>query len=439
MASNQDYCTIILVLQDNANVCPDSTVNMVALSGTVGTPSTGKGGTTVMIESNFKELNKTLKTDGTGNYSFSNLPTNYDYTISVQDNKEVMNGVSTLDMVMIQRHILGFEVLTDPKKIIASDIDNNGKITAADLLALRKNILGISTDFPNGQQSWRFVPINYSFLDVSNPFPFIEKYSYNKLIDNKNNQSFTAIKIGDINNSATINAHEPNVELRTTKILALETEWNRNQEIVTLPIYATDFENISGYQFTIKFDYSNLSLDGIAAGELPVNEQNFGLHKLDNGIITTSWHTSTPIQVDVRKPLFSLKFKLKNEVIEPKYVTLSSEITASEAYDISLRKMDIKLTNRTRENNTFTYELRQNVPNPFNDNTNISFVLPEKANAKLTFSDISGKVLKTIAGEFNKGENILTLSKQDVGVSGMIIYKIESGSYTDTKKMIIIE
>ena len=58
-----------------------------------------------------------------------------------------MNGVSTLDLVHIQRHILGIQSLNDPYNAIAADADNNGKISASDLTVIRKAILGISSSF----------------------------------------------------------------------------------------------------------------------------------------------------------------------------------------------------------------------------------------------------------------------------------------------------
>ena len=67
-----------------------------------------------------------------------------------------MNGVSTLDLVKIQRHILGLEELNSPYKLIAADVNADNEIKASDLTELRKLILGIITDLPTNE-SWRFV------------------------------------------------------------------------------------------------------------------------------------------------------------------------------------------------------------------------------------------------------------------------------------------
>jgi hypothetical protein len=77
------------------------------------------------------------------------------YILSMRDkilNEDVLNGVSTLDMVLSQRHILGISVL-NLRYTIASDVNLDGKVTAADIVDMRKLILGITTQFSGGQ-SW---------------------------------------------------------------------------------------------------------------------------------------------------------------------------------------------------------------------------------------------------------------------------------------------
>jgi len=92
--------------------------------------------------------------------------------------------VSTLDLVMIQRHILGLQELDSPYKIIAGDVTNDEKLSASDLLALRKLILGITNDFNN--KSWRFVNGAYDFPDPIDPFPYEEEVEIRDLMSNIN-------------------------------------------------------------------------------------------------------------------------------------------------------------------------------------------------------------------------------------------------------------
>ena len=126
-----------------------------------------------------------------------------------------LNGVSTLDLVLMQKHILGITEFDSPYKVIASDIDNNASVSATDLVSLRKVILGVENEFPNGQKSWRFVKSQYSFNDILNPFPFQEVIDVNSLQSNMDNADFMAIKIGDVNGSAVTNQFADENKRRT--------------------------------------------------------------------------------------------------------------------------------------------------------------------------------------------------------------------------------
>lgn len=79
--------------------------------------------------------------------------------------------------------------------------------------------------------------------------------------------------------------------------------------------------------------------------------------------------------------------------------------------------------------------LDQNYPNPFNPTTNISFTLNEKSNVKLSVFDISGKLITTlVSGVFEAG-NFIVPFDATLLPSGTYIYKLEAGSFTQTRKM----
>lgn len=440
LAGNQDYCTVTLVLQDNANVCPNVSSTLIAINGKVSRDQNVIKGVDVTIESIVPEVNKTIKSDANGNYSFASLPKANNFTISMSDNRNIQNGVSTLDLVMIQRHILSIEAFNDPKKIIAADVDNNSKVTASDLVALRKIILGISNEFPNGQKSWRFITSNQVFNMPSSPFPFTEKYVFNQLNDNKINQNFIGIKIGDVNNSAVVNIHEANIESRSKNILALETDLMNVKagEVISVPVFANTFEDVFGYQFTMQFDPSLYSFVDVTPNTLKVNDANFGFHRAQEGIITTSWNNDDAITLSKGEILFTLKFKANKNTSNTGVISVSSLVTPAIAYDGAYHTMDITMGNRN-STGIAGFELLQNVPNPFNDNTQITFRLPEEGKTSITVTDITGKILKVISGQYTKGEHTIQMNKSELGAAGVLLYKIESGKYTDTKKMIIIE
>jgi photosystem II stability/assembly factor-like uncharacterized protein len=85
------------------------------------------------------------------------------------------------------------------------------------------------------------------------------------------------------------------------------------------------------------------------------------------------------------------------------------------------------------------YELSQNYPNPFNPTTTIKFNLPEAGNVKLTLFNILGQELKTLVNEFKEsGVHTINFDASDLN-SGMYIYKLEAGSFVQTRKMTLVK
>lgn len=69
------------------------------------------------------------------------------------------NGVSTLDVVTMIKHILGIEKLDQPEQILAADVNRDGKVTSLDVIEVRKIIIGITQTF-SGNVSGVFYPDN---------------------------------------------------------------------------------------------------------------------------------------------------------------------------------------------------------------------------------------------------------------------------------------
>ncbi len=85
------------------------------------------------------------------------------------------------------------------------------------------------------------------------------------------------------------------------------------------------------------------------------------------------------------------------------------------------------------------YKLEQNYPNPFNPVTSILYSIPEAGNVKLVVYDMLGREISTVVNEFRKPGSY-TVSFDASGLaSGVYLYKMTSGDFTDTKKMTLIK
>jgi hypothetical protein len=128
----------------------------------------------------------------------------YQFDITPTKNINPLNGVTTFDLTLISKHILGIEALDSPYKMIAADANQDGKITTFDIVILRTLILGVTKELPSGK-SWRFLPEDYVFPNPQNPFmpAFPERIEVPNTADPMpGNFRFNGIKIGDVNFSA---------------------------------------------------------------------------------------------------------------------------------------------------------------------------------------------------------------------------------------------
>lgn len=85
------------------------------------------------------------------------------------------------------------------------------------------------------------------------------------------------------------------------------------------------------------------------------------------------------------------------------------------------------------------YELNQNYPNPFNPTTKINFALPKDGFVKITIFDLLGREVRTLVNE-NKpaGYYSVDFSGENLS-SGFYFYKMESASFVETKKMMLVK
>ncbi|MDR3609995.1 MAG: T9SS type A sorting domain-containing protein [Ignavibacteriaceae bacterium] len=85
------------------------------------------------------------------------------------------------------------------------------------------------------------------------------------------------------------------------------------------------------------------------------------------------------------------------------------------------------------------YMLSQNYPNPFNPNTLISFSLPSRQFISLKVYDILGNEITTLVNEEKPAGNYKINFNASNLHSGVYFYSIRAGSFTDTKKLILIK
>jgi len=84
------------------------------------------------------------------------------------------------------------------------------------------------------------------------------------------------------------------------------------------------------------------------------------------------------------------------------------------------------------------FSLSQNYPNPFNPTTSIKFDIPKAGNVSFKIYDIAGKEIYSVNEFKSAGQYAFTFDVSNYA-TGVYFYKLESGTFTETKKMVLIK
>ena len=428
--NNTDFAIVNLSIIDNMGACGPS--NRASIAGNIMTES-GEGVKDLMVEMTSDQPNYPIQnmTSQDGSYAFNNNPMYNDYIISGEKNDDWLNGVTTLDILLIQKHILDSKPLDSPYKLIAADASNDEKVSGLDLIIIRKLILGISDSYPNND-SWRLVDANQE-MATNNPWPFTETLIVDDLDHDVNSQNFIGVKIGDVNGSAATSFQNESAENRSANNLRFYFE-DQNVSVgeeLELEIRSDNFSDIYGFQFSL--GVTDMSIAEIIPGTLNIGVENFSF---ENQTLALSWNDSKGVS-SLDNVLFTIILTANRADALTNLISLKESGIRPEAYrDDNLDIIGIELndTNRVLENS-----MTQNEPNPWAGETAIGFTLAQAGEATISVIDLSGKILRTYRDNYEAGTHIMTISQKDLnGAHGVLYYKIESGSFTATKKMIML-
>ena len=446
----QSVCTSMISVQDNGQVCGGDNMmgceakennivqngNRALISGSISRPDN------VMVSGVQVELQgseASVSTDDEGYYAFPNMPIGGQYIVKPEMEGVAVTGVSTLDLVLIQKHILGLRNLGTPYTHIAADINNDQNISAIDIVSLRKVILGLTEAFPNNE-IWNFINKDYVFFDEENPLAstYDDDYEISDLSEDMDIH-FLAVKTGDVNFSAELNGFQKS-ETRSFEIfdISLGSQEKFSSGLVTIPFVSQNNIELNGYQFTIDYDQAMLSFKDIKIEDKSImTDQNFGIHSQD-GKITVSWHAADLKEYVSGETLFSVDFLSKTSGVKYDAISINSSITKAEAY-VGEEVLDVNLISGASEKDITGFELYQNSPNPFTNNTQIKFGIPQAGDVSFTVHSLTGQVMYKLNKHFIAGSHSISLNKEDLDYAGVLYYTVEFAGDTQTKQMIIID
>ncbi|MCB0707413.1 MAG: T9SS type A sorting domain-containing protein [Saprospiraceae bacterium] len=435
-AGNADYCVITIIIQDNFVTCPvQNTVATIA-----GFVENEDGDMIMPTQVSISGNQGTDEMQTDGDFIFDDLPTGYDYSVNAQLDTDPTNGVTTYDLVLISKHILGVDLLDSPYKMIAADANNSGTVSTLDMVDITKVILFMESSFPNNT-SWRFVDADYVFPTnpLSQPYP--EVLNYNNLDTDDLEANFIGVKIGDVNNSADTdlldNVDDRNVDgYQAFAIEDLEMTSGNTYEVHFYPALTAE---LAAWQFTLDYNPATLDLQGVKPGKVPgLMRDNFAMIYPESGLATAAWFSPDNVVFDASEPIFTATFTALRDGSMREALDLNSKLTAAEAYGENGERFDLGLTFRTGDVSK-GYTLSPNSPNPFSISTTLSWYFPEATEATLEVFDVTGRTIYSVSEFYEAGKHEQVLDREMFPNGGTYFYRIETENFSATRRMILLD
>ncbi len=392
-----------------------------------------------------KQINGvTISNNGTassfsGSYNYSVLA-NSTNILRASKNNDVSkpNGVTTLDIALVQSHILGKTILSSPLKIIAADVNGDKSVSTLDIVYMKRLILGIDTTFtnPSTKQTrlWAFVDSSYTFASQTSPFPFRDSINFSGLSVGSTSQTFIGMKLGDVNwdwNSAIARpATAANAVVLTYDPIKATTG-----NLIRVPVKISNFKDMQGMQFTISFNADAMKWKGISNNLLNIE---MGTNHTEEGKLTFLWNdpNNEYKTLEDGSIIMELVFEKKGNCINEQ-LDLNSSITSVEAFDKDYQHYNVVMKPASINAEEITENWMVS-PNPAINGV-IKTQLQLKENKMIVFRviDITGKVVLEQKRDCVRGNNLITLQENKLLSIGTYYLQALGVEGTEVKKILV--
>jgi len=410
-------------------------------SGNIKHPTKGNiiGVTTKMTGT----TNNTLVANG--NYSFDCLPSSTVATIKPTKNNDVKknNGVSSIDVILVQNHILNKIKLNSPYKIIAADVNNNKSISNIDIIFMKRLILGIDTTFTSNKL-WAFVDSSYAFPDTTNPFPYKDSINIANFASNKTNQTFIGVKLGDVNydwNPALAKGTKvDNVEL----VFENYKSQNNNYEL-RVPITVKNFKDLTALQYTLHFNQKDYAFVGIENNKLGLEFNK--KQAIETGDISFLWADARGEEKSLEDGSILFELVLKtNELRTNKLdlgLALTNDITEIEAWDKNNQQHNIILSKKETPTSNVSLSSSEKwsvAPNPTSGEVIVNMLSKENRVVVFELTNSQGKLCMKQSFEAKKGNNSISINlKKNKHLPNDVYFLKAIGlENNETKRVVVI-
>ncbi len=427
----QDFCVSTVVVQDNNRLCPRR------LTGTLAGLLKAPGGKVVEeVEIQVESSQAHMDSKASGNYSFLNIPLGQDYDVRALKEENYLEGVTTLDILQIQKHILGTQEIESPWQKLAADANSDARITGADIAAIRRLILGYDYKFKNSR-SWKFTHATYQFPDPSDPWyqTLPEEYRIRDMAGDMMYMDFVGIKVGDVSKSSWDELSKATE--RSVQSLVLDAGIPEEEGRV-VPVRISESARLQGMQFTLHFDPGMNMITGIRSGALDINGHFVNYQFVSDGVVLLSWTRDEEISLEPGTELFRLEFRDPVNEDFRNSIFAGSDVIRAEAYDGELGIYKIEWNSVvTQEDKEVVFGIP--IPNPFAEMTVLPMDVKQDTEFTVRLFDINGTELYSQKDLAAKGRNYIRVRKSQFPKPGVYLLRVETGAYSRGFKLVVME
>lgn len=365
-------------------------------------------------------------TDSSGFYHVDVPVGTYTLTPAKAPENYRMNGVSTIDLVYIQAHILQRTLLTSAFKVIAADANRSESVTSADILMIRRLILGADTTLPGGL--WAFVDGDQTFISQLVPFPFRPTKTFTNLAADTFHR-FYAIKIGDVNED-----RNPLLDQASSgDTLRLTGEWvDTDDGYVDLRIRSRAVSGLMGWQTTLGWDPRQLQLLG--ANNIMFN-LGVGDRWKEEGSLTVSWHDPQATGLDLTDGVdwISLRFR-KLPAFQQALVRISGDRLTTEVFNKRFQSMGLRLDQTADRPHAANFRV---FPNPVRQDLQLTWTMEKDGPVRIRMTDPLGRLLFDENRWAKAGPQLLSRRLPGISPSGTYMLTLEAEGQISSKQVII--
>jgi PKD repeat protein len=356
------------------------------------------------------------------------------YYIEPVKTSDYRNGISSFEIFLAQRYLLGYDVpqITDPMQVVALDMNCSQSFSNLDLFIMQRLLIDDLDELP-GCNSWSFVPNTHEFAadwNDGNVFPAPRRAEV--ILESDTMVMFTAVKTGDLLGDADVG--------RSSGTLSLNVEGPEvltAGQTYTVAISLAEAADLVALQVELEVAEGLEIVSVLSADLLGLR---VGDRMTERGLVRLSWFSKTGDFRALNAGATVVELAVRATETRRSAANLITLHTTAgfpaEAHDGAQRRLIPELNAVIAGSDIAAFRLVGAAPNPATDFVDIRFEIPISTEVHLTLFDALGRPVIRRAQPLEAGPQRFRLDTRALP-AGAYHYQLRAGGEVGTGKLIL--